>query len=300
VLAGVVALRDRAPDPDPLPTWKTAHVFLSKHHGLGNDFLVVLDERHDQPVVVDAALAQRVCDRRRGVGADGLIHGAAPREDERAAGIDVVMHLFNSDGSRAEMSGNGIRCLGQAVARAKGWSSGAVVAQTDAGRRPLHIAPGTDAVSVEVSVDMGIAGPGPHVPEPVAEYLPEHFATVDMGNPHLVVLVDDPASVDLTTEGAWLEQQFPAGVNVKYVNVTPDRSSMTLRVWERGAGVTEACGTGACAAALTASRWGLIDDRVTVRMPGGDAEVVLGADDAVTLIGPAVFIADVVIDAEVP
>jgi diaminopimelate epimerase len=271
-------------------------VHLTKHHGLGNDFLVTLDERHDRPLAVDGDLARRACDRRRGLGADGLIHGATPTDAERAAGIDVVMHLFNSDGSWAEMSGNGIRCLGQAVARARGITDGAVVVHTDAGLRPLHVAPGADADTVQVSVDMGVARPGPHVPEPVAEYLPDHFATVDMGNPHLVVLVDDPAAIDLTTDGAWLEEQFPGGVNVEYVSVDPDRTSMHLRVWERGAGVTEACGTGACAAARSAATWGLVDARVRVRMPGGDAEVLLGPDDAVTLIGPAVYIADVVLD----
>ena len=274
-------------------------MFLTKHHGLGNDFLVALDERHDTPLTVDGELARRVCDRRLGVGADGLIHGAAPTAAQQADGIDVVMHLFNSNGSRAEMSGNGIRCLAQAVARSRGLDDTVVVATTDAGRRSLHLSAGPDPVTARVQVDMGPARPGPHVPEPVAEYLPEQHATVDMGNPHLVVLVDDPAAIDLSTEGAWLEQQFADGVNVEYVHVAPDRASMTLRVWERGAGVTQACGTGACAAARSAQQWGLIDDRVQVRMPGGDAEVVLGPDDAVTLIGPAVFIAEVVLDPAV-
>ena len=274
-------------------------MLLSKHHGLGNDFLVALDARNERALPVDGELARHLCDRRRGVGADGLIHGAEPDADQRRAGIDVVMHLFNSDGSRAEISGNGIRCLGQAVTLARGDVEGAVVeVLTDAGRRRLEIGP-ANAATCEVSVAMGTAAAGPHVPEPLAESLPERFGTADLGNPHLVLLVDDPALVDLATEGAWLEQQFPDGVNVEYVRVTAATGSspaaIDLRVWERGAGITEACGSGACAAAFVARGWGLVDDHVRVHMPGGDAEVRLGPDDEVTLIGPSVYVADVVV-----
>jgi len=283
-------------------------MLLSKHHGLGNDFLVALDVRNERALGVDAELARHVCDRRRGIGADGLIHGAEPDAAQRRAGIDVVMHLFNSDGSRAEISGNGIRCLGQALVLARGAADGATVeVLTDAGPRHLEIGPSSGA-GCQVSVAMGTASPGPHVPEPLAETLPERFATADLGNPHLVLLVDDPATVDLATEGAWLEQQFRDGVNVEYISITsagddPDPGDDTvdpidtidLRVWERGAGITEACGSGACAAAYVARGWGLVGDRVLVRMPGGDAEVVLAADDAVTLVGPSVYVADVVV-----
>lgn len=272
-------------------------MFLSKHHGLGNDFLVALDDRHDQPVVIDPALAVRLCHRRTGVGADGLIHGIRPTDDQRAAGIDVVMRLINANGSPAEMSGNGIRCLGQAVARQKGQIDGTITVLTDAGLRPLQITPGTDPATVMVSVGMGEPAAGPHIPEPVHEFLTGRFATVDMGNPHLVVVVEDPASIDLMTEGGWLEQQFPNGVNIEYITPLDDASGLTLRVWERGVGITDACGTGACAAAHQARVWGLVGDRVTVSMPGGDAQVVLEDDGTATLIGPSVHIADLVVDA---
>jgi diaminopimelate epimerase len=195
------------------------------------------------------------------------------------------------------MSGNGIRCLGQAVARQHGLTEGPITALTDAGVRPLQISAGTDAASVMVSVGMGEPGPGPHIPEPVHEFLSGRFATVDMGNPHLVVVVDDPAEIDLMTEGSWLEQQFPAGMNIEYIAPAGDGSGLVLRVWERGAGVTDACGTGACAAAHQARSWGLVGDRVTVSMPGGDAVVVLEEDATATLIGPSVHIADVIVDA---
>jgi len=113
-----------------------------------------------------------------------------------------------------------------------------------------------------------------------------------------VLLVDDPRAVDLATEGAWLEQQFADGINVEYITIPRDldgdQAAIDLRVWERGAGITQACGSGACAAAYVAHGWGLVGDRVRVRMPGGDADVVLGADGAVTLVGPSVYVADVV------
>jgi diaminopimelate epimerase len=270
-------------------------VHLTKHHGLGNDFLVALDEGNGGDAsAVGPELARRWCDRRRGIGADGLIRGARPSDAERADGIDVVMHLFNADGSRAEMSGNGIRCLGQALAVARGITEGTVTVLTDAGLRPLTVAPGADADTdtAVVSVGMGVPASGPRIPDPLAEQLDGRVGTVDMGNPHLVLLVDDPASIDLAHQGAWLERQFPEGVNVEFIAV-PDPGTIELRVWERGAGITEACGTGACAAAHEARRWDLAGDRVRVRMPGGDAEVVHEADGSVTLIGPAVLVGTV-------
>jgi diaminopimelate epimerase len=268
-------------------------VLLSKHHGLGNDFLVTLDERNGRPLAIDGDLARLLCDRRRGVGADGLIHGAAPTDEQAAHAIDVVMHLYNSDGSRAEMSGNGIRCLGQALARHRDLDRGTVDVLTDAGRRPLSVSPAAGGDEVAVSVGMGRPTPGPRVPEALDEFFVSRHGTLDMGNPHLVILVQDPAVVKLATEGAWLEKQFPRGINVEYVSVDDDGAGMHLRVWERGAGVTEACGTGACAAAYLTHQWGLLGDDVRVTMPGGVARVRLEVDGSVTLIGPSVFIADV-------
>jgi diaminopimelate epimerase len=271
-------------------------VLLTKHHGLGNDFLIALDERNDRPLDIDADLVRRWCDRRRGIGADGLIHGATPTEQQAANGIDVVMHLFNSDGGRAEMSGNGIRCLGQALARHRAIERGTIDVLTDAGRRHLAITPAdgpAGASEVEVSVDMGRPRPGPRVPGALDEYFVSRHGTVDMGNPHLVIEVPDPDAVKLATEGAWLDQQFPSGVNVEYIAVDTSGTGLFLRVWERGAGVTEACGTGACAAAYLAASWGLVGDDVTVSMPGGTARVHLAPDGQVTLIGPSVHVADI-------
>jgi diaminopimelate epimerase len=275
--------------PVSTTSWETDPVRLTKHHGLANDFLVVLDEVNDRAPAVDGELARRLCHRRTGVGADGLIHGARPTSD--ADHLDVVMHLFNSDGSPAEMSGNGIRCLVQAVAQARHREAGTFRVGTDGGVRILELQP-TGRGIVEVSVDMGTARAGPEVPSPVEGELGARHATVDMGNPHLVIETEAPEAIDLATRGSWLERQFVDGINVEYVAKDEGRGDgIVLRVWERGAGITQACGTGACAAAHVAHGWGLVGDTVTVEMPGGSARVQLG--DHVVLIGPSEFIASI-------
>ena len=253
---------------------------LTKHHGLANDFLVVLDEVNGRGLTVDGDLAVRLCDRRTGVGADGLIHGALPADDS-ADGIDVVMHLFNGDGSRAEMSGNGIRCLGQALATARGVNEAVLHVATDAGVRRLQVEQDAAQRSATVEVDAFLAG---------AERPGTRAATVDMGNPHLVVVVPDPTHIDLASEGPWLEKHFAEGINVEFI-APGGADTLVLRVWERGAGITQACGTGACAAAHVAHEWGLVGERVRVDMPGGSAEVELGP--SITLIGPSTHVATI-------
>ena len=262
---------------------------LSKHHGLRNDFLVLLDEVNGRPVDIDAGWARRLCDRRSGIGADGLIHGAGAAGGSTA---DVVMHLWNADGSRAEMSGNGIRCLAQAVTRSRGAAETTVVADTDVGSRVLVVTPGPTKDEVSVRVDMGDVGPGPATGGLLLPLAAKESATADLGNPHLVVWVDDPAVVDLAAVGPEIERHFPDGINVEVVAPGVDPGSVSLRVWERGVGITEACGTGACAAAAMATRWGMVDaTTVRIDMPGGSVVVELIHGRAV-LTGPAVHIAD--------
>jgi diaminopimelate epimerase len=262
----------------------------TKHHGLGNDFLVALALHvpDDAP-----ALARHACARRTGVGADGLIVGVPSGRP----GVDLIMHLWNADGSVAEISGNGIRCLAHAEARRRGVTTVDLCIETLAGDRHVAVTPGADADTVRASVGMGAARPGPqlegtpHAPTVVAE----QAVTVDLGNPHVVILVDDPGEVDLEIAGPLIESGFPGGINVHFVAPTID-GGLRLRVWERGAGVTEACGSGAVAAAYAAHEWGLVGDRVRVSMPGGDAEVIVGEE--LTLIGPSVYVADVVLPVE--
>lgn len=278
---------------------------LTKHHGWGNDFLVLLDAERRQ--LVDAETARRVCDRHAGIGADGLIR-ATPSEN---ATVDAVMHLYNADGTRAEMSGNGIRCLVQALLLA-GWvSPPQVVVDTDAGIRRVDVlggaTRGADGTTTHLlSVDMG----GVQIGADAAEWAlgPAGRATwVDAGNPHVVVEVTPSSAlpaVNLAELGQKVNAITPNGANVHVMAIGADPGAISVRTYERGVGLTEACGTGACASAVVASSWGLVGDNavshpdhhpmggtVVVHMPGGRAEVVLG--ERIRLIGPAIAVAAV-------
>ncbi|MGA9276441.1 diaminopimelate epimerase [Ilumatobacter sp.] len=264
---------------------------LTKHHGLGNDFLVLFDDAPETPAPALAQLAIDVCDRRTGVGADGLLVATA------APGYAAKMTLFNADGSVAEMSGNGIRCFAQAVAARRGDLEPQRIL-TDAGDRTVVLTATDDPAVINAQVEMGEVTPldepdgwatlGCHPDRPVAH--------LSMGNPHSVVGVDEVAVVDLSDLGAKVPQ-----VNLEIVEPGPETNAITMRVHERGAGITAACGTGACAAALAARSWGLatpIDDEVVVHMDGGTATVALTNDDAprAILTGPAALIATIEID----
>lgn len=258
---------------------------LTKHHGLGNDFLVALAS--DNPgIEPDPATARRLCDRRRGVGADGLLYGLDDPD-----GADLRMVLLNADGSEAEISGNGIRCLGQAWLRSTGRTEGSVEIRTLAGLRSLRTVR-SEGDEIWIRVDMGEVRDGPDLPFPAAELPGSRWATADVGNPHLVVLVDDPDDVDLTVLGPRAESAFPDGVNLHVVAVRD--GALDLRVWERGVGITEACGSGATAAASVVHGWDLVGSTVEVHMPGGTAVVELDGATA-ALVGPSVLVAEVVV-----
>ena len=261
-----------------------ADLELTKHHGLGNDFLVVF-----HPNVGDLpSLARRVCDRHRGIGADGLLVG------ENASGYAARMELYNADGSRAEMSGNGIRCFAQALARRRGDLSPQLIL-TDAGDRLVTLQATDDADIVEAAVDMGPIAP---LPEPEHWHLlgtdpMRPVLHLSVGNPHAVVAVDDVAAIDLLALG----EKVP-DINLEVIQSGPEASSIVMRVHERGAGITEACGTGACASAWAAAQWGLVasgQGEITVHMDGGHAKVRLHHPQHghATLVGPAVMIGSV-------
>jgi diaminopimelate epimerase len=257
---------------------------LTKHHGLGNDFLVLLDLEGIRPVNAD--IARAVCDRHTGIGADGLI-----RVTRATGDADLAMQLFNADGGRAEMSGNGVRCLGQAVVQAGVVAPPTVRVMTDGGVRLLTIEPTRDTRTHVVSVDMG--------PIKVADDEPEWLdlhdgviraARADIGNPHLVLHVADPGDgPPLVAVGREVNGMVAGGINVELISPGPGPDEITMTVYERGVGPTLACGTGACAAAAVAHGWELVGDRATVHMPGGSVDVLLG--DTVTLRGPTVSIA---------
>ena len=259
---------------------------LTKHHGLGNDFLVALDSLNPG-LVPDPDIARRVCDRHRGVGADGLIYGLRAAEP----GNDACMVLLNANGSEAEISGNGIRCLAQALMRRDGRSEGDLRIETAGGVRQLRTVRGDSDGEIWIQVDMGAVTPGPDAGPQTLAFSAERHELLDIGNPHLVLLVEDPERIDLASEGPRLESEYPAGMNVHLVRV-PARDRLELRVWERGAGITRACGSGAAAAVAAAHRWGLVDQRVGVVMPGGEAVVEVDGDHLL-LTGPAEFIAEV-------
>jgi diaminopimelate epimerase len=260
---------------------------LTKHHGLGNDFLVLLDEEASHPL--DADVAQALCDRHTGVGADGIIR--ATRLDVVADDAIAAMDLRNADGSPAETSGNGIRCLAQALILA-GWASGpAIPVRTDAGRRVVTLHDRVDRRTHVLSVEMGVARVGSEAPEwaggPVRRTL-----RVDVGNPHLVLEVGGLDEVDVVELGESVNAKEPGGANVHLLTrETGDR--VAIRTYERGVGPTLACGTGACAAAVAARAWGLVGDVVAVDQAGGTADVTAGADGAVELRGPATLVATV-------
>lgn len=260
---------------------------LTKHHGLGNDFLVVFDP----PAVDLVALARRVCDRRRGIGADGLLVATS------AEGYTARMVLYNADGSIAEMSGNGIRCFAQAVATRHG-SLDTQRILTDAGDRVVSLFATDDPTVIQASVDMGDVRPldTPSNWEALGCDPMRPVAHLSLGNPHSVVAVDDVSDVDLGQLGGLVPH-----VNLEIIEAGPEVNAITMRVHERGAGITEACGTGACASAWAAVQWGLVPStstEVVVHMDGGDAAVRLHAPSQgrVTLVGPAQFIGTVSVE----
>lgn len=266
-------------------------ITATKHHGLGNDFLIVVDPTRP----LDAADARRWCDRRRGIGADGLI-SATPADDG-----SWTMVLWNSDGSRPEVSGNGLRCLGQALAsHVEAMSAVTFTVVTDGGVRTLEVEPGVPVA--QVRVDMGAATESGVVSSHWSDVGVDMHRQigVDIGNPHLVALVDDAGGYDVTVVGPAIESEFPNGVNVHLVDIV-DRTTIRLFVWERGAGYTEACGSGACVAGWAAHAWGLTEASVRVVMPGGSAqvEIVEGDQPTVLLTGPAEYVGTVSLDAGV-
>ena len=276
---------------------------LTKHHGLGNDFLVFLTD--DPAVIADDGWwerAQQWCDRNLGIGADGLLLGLWGQPK-----ADLEMTLYNADGSVAEMSGNGIRCLAQAEAARRGQTKGTLSIDTGGGPRSVSFNPdpGGDRHKTVATVDMGPAGPGPSpdraLEEPVRDESaarqalaldPIESGTYDLGNPHLVLRVEDPERVNVVAAGQLYERTFDQGMNVHFMAPTRGATDeIDMVVWERGVGPTGACGTGAAAVARAAYDWGITGDRVTVHMPGGD--VVVDVGDPMVLHGPSVFIASI-------
>lgn len=257
---------------------------LTKHHGLGNDFLVVLDRAGTEPVGPDAV--RHACDRHIGIGADGLIRATAGTDES-----DLTMHLFNADGGRAEMSGNGIGCLAQAAILGELARVPTVRVSTDAGLRVLEVTASTEPRTHDVTVDMGEAKVGDDEPEWVDDDV-IRAVRVDVGNPHLVLHVPDPSWARPIEEiGAAVNELIPGGINVELLTPGPGDGELTMEVFERGVGVTRACGTGAVAVAVAAATWELAGPRARVHMPGGTATIELAETIRYTV--PIVHIATI-------
>ena len=249
---------------------------FTKMHGAGNDFVVI--DRTKEPFSLSRAQLQRIADRHLGVGCDQILV-----VEPGARGSDFRYRIFNADGGEVEQCGNGARCFMKFV-HGKGLSAKRELRVETLGGA---IVPRLEADG-EVSVDMGPPTP------PAFESLNVDGETVDlavlsMGNPHAVQVVADVASAPVATQGPKLERhpRFPNRVNAGYMQVR-ERRRIALRVWERGAGETLSCGTGACAAAVSGIVGGLLDSPVRVETRGGTLTISwAGGDNPVWMKGPA-------------
>ncbi|MBI4506577.1 MAG: diaminopimelate epimerase [Chloroflexi bacterium] len=267
-----------------------------KMHGLGNDFVVIDGRRYaaDWP-----RLAVALCDRHFGVGADGFV---LVLDSEKA---DFRKRIYKPDGSEAEMCGNGIRCFAKYVYDEGETRRREVLVETGAGLLPIAIQTDGQGAVVGVTVGMGpprlrpteipVALEGQRaldVPLRLDEGIEVRFSAVSMGNPHAVAFLDQPVeSFPLERIGPQVEHHplFPRRVNFEVCNVL-DRRNLHVRVWERGAGLTLACGTGACATVVAARVHDLVDDEVAVRLPGGTLRIAWDGRDEVRMTGPAVTV----------
>jgi len=249
-----------------------------KMHGLGNDF-VVLDSRVDAVPAMDARLAAALADRKTGIGCDQLILL------EPSNSADLRMRIFNADGSEVEACGNATRAVGLLYGKAARIETLAGILTTD---------PVADGIAVDMGEprfgweDIPLAYAMDTLAMPVGWDGLENPVGVNVGNPHAVFFIDDCQAVPLERLGPEIEHDplFPSRVNVNVATVTA-RDAITLRVWERGAGETRACGTGACATAIAAMRRGLTDREVTVTLTGGPLRIEWGPDNRITMTGPA-------------
>jgi len=274
---------------------------FTKMHGLGNDYVYVncFEEKIGNP----PAVARFVSDRHFGIGSDGLIMINPSKT------ADFEMEMYNADGSRGEMCGNGIRCVAKYVYDYGLTDKTQISVETLGGIKYLDLTVEDGKVSL-VKVDMGkpeleadlipiISEREQVIDEPIEvdgkEY---HMTGVSMGNPHAVIYVDDVKGLDLEKIGPKFEnhERFPKRINTEFVHCI-DRQTVEMRVWERGSGETLACGTGACAVAVSSILNNLTDTQVTVKLLGGDLQIEWDREkDRVFMTGPATVVFDGVID----
>ena len=286
-----------------------ARLRFTKMHGIGNDYVYVdclaagLAAGVAARVADPAALARRVSPRHTGIGSDGVIL-ICPSDT-----ADCRMEMYNADGSRGEMCGNGIRCVAKYVYD-RGLTHNPMRIDTDDGVKTLTVTLDAAGRVSGATVDMGVPVlDGPRIPiasegrvidQPLeVGGISWRITCISMGNPHCVVFVPEVESLDLERIGPRFEHHpfFPKRVNTEFVAVR-SRTVMDFRVWERGSGETMACGTGACAALVAAVLTGRTERRATIHLRGGDLDVAWRGDDHVLMTGAAaeVFTADVDLD----
>lgn len=257
-----------------------------KMHGLGNDF-VVIDARH-APLELSAQETRLIADRRYGVGCDQLI---VLGPSERA---DAFMRIYNPDSSEVAACGNATRCIGQRLLAETGAANvrietraGVLSAERSAGGVTVDMGPARlEALAIPLSVNAADTSAVPIDVSGLNAGLPGTFSAVNMGNPHAIFFVADVNAHALERVGPILENHpmFPERANISLVAVS-GKDHLTQRVWERGAGLTLACGSGACAAAVAAHRAGLTGQQVKVSLPGGDLDIEWRADGHVLMTG---------------
>jgi diaminopimelate epimerase len=247
-----------------------------KMHGLGNDF-VVLDAR-EAPVEIDGDRARAIADRRTGVGCDQVI------VVERSVTADVRMRIWNADGGEVEACGNAARCVAMLVGGESAIETKGGIIRGVANGAGASIDMGAPRFGWE---DIPLAYAIDTAAMPVGWEELQNPAAVNVGNPHVVFFVDDANAVDLARLGPLIENDplFPQRVNVNVASL--EYGALRLRVWERGAGLTRACGTGACATAVAAIRRKLTASPVDVRLPGGSLTIEWAAGGAIRMSGPA-------------
>ena len=261
---------------------------FTKMHGIGNDFIVI-DGLHRE-IGEPGALAARLCDRHFGIGADGLVLALPSRR------ADVRMRIINSDGSEPEMCGNGIRCLGKYLFDRGLCPGPTLTVETGAGVLTLDIE-AEGGVARRVTVDMGAPDFDPaRIPVAAgsnrvaleAEGHKLNFFCVSMGNPHAVTFDLYPEDAAFAALGPALERHpaFPRRANIEFCRLN-DLGGADVRVWERGAGPTLACGTGACAVLAAAASQGLLPRSAPIRLPGGTLDIRWGDDGRLYMTGPA-------------
>ena len=267
---------------------------FTKMHGLGNDYVYI--DAFAQSVSAPADLARRVSPRHTGIGSDGVILICPPSQPRKA---DCRMEMYNADGSRGQMCGNGIRCVGKYAYEHGLARRNPLRVETDSGIKELRLELNGNRVD-RVTVDMGepildgpripVAAEGRVIDASLDVGGQSYRATcVSMGNPHCVVFVDDVAPLALATIGPSFENHrfFPERVNTEFIQVIGPRE-LRMRVWERGSGETEACGTGACAAVVAGVLNGKNQRHAIVHLRGGDLEIEWRESDGhVLMTGPA-------------